>query len=64
MKITFAYEYRIKIKSNYNFKPAVGLVCKLLNPRGFLFDIQLRSKQTAPLVNKHSENEVTLRLKN
>ena len=28
------------------------------------FNIQLRAKQTAPLVNKHYENEVTLRQQN
>ena len=27
----------------------------------FIKDVQLRAKQTAPLVNKHYENEVTLR---
>ena len=30
----------------------------------FIEYIQLRAKQTAPLVNKHYENEVTLRQQN
>ena len=29
-----------------------------------IFDIQLRAKQTAPLVNKYYESEVTLRQQN
>ena len=30
----------------------------------YVLDIQLRAKQTTPLVNKHYENEVTLRQQN
>ena len=41
----------------------------MLEGQYFLFlvivdEIQLRAKQTAPLVNKHYENEVTLRQQN
>ena len=40
---------------------SIFLVIGYIVGGAFLFQVQLRAKQTAPLVNKHYENEVTLR---
>ena len=38
----------------------VILELKLANGQIYLGNVQLKAKQTAPLVNKHYQNEVTL----
>ena len=43
---------------------SIFLVIGYIVGGAFLFQVQLRAKQTAPLVNKHYENEVTLRQQN
>ena len=56
----------LKFIDQWNISIITTIDCQKIIPKWSIrkIGIQLRAKQTAPLVNKHYENEVTLRQQN